>query len=152
MAANGYSQYEVSAYSQPGFQCLHNRNYWLFGDYIAIGAGAHGKVSFNDGRVLRYAKTRAPADYLAAAPEQRNATTRLIAASDLVGEFMLNALRLNGGFALATFSARTGLAPQALEPQLSQLIDRELLVQDSVGVRTTELGRRFLDSVVAEYF
>lgn len=152
LAQNGFSQYEVSAYSQTGFQCRHNHNYWSFGDYLAIGAGAHGKISFSDGRILRYAKTRAPADYLGAANNQRSATSKYIATQDLAGEFMLNALRLNNGFSMDTFTARTGLKAAALEPQLAQLIDRELLQQDSAGVRTTPLGRRFLDTVIAEFF
>lgn len=152
LAQNGFSQYEVSAYSRAGFQCRHNHNYWSFGDYLAIGAGAHGKISFSDGRILRYAKTRAPADYLGAANSQHPATSKYIATQDLAGEFMLNALRLNSGFSIDTFASRTGLEAAALEPLLGQLIDRELLQQDSAGVRTTPLGRRFLDTVVAEFF
>jgi oxygen-independent coproporphyrinogen-3 oxidase len=152
LARSGYGQYEVSAYSQAGFQCRHNRNYWSFGDYLAIGAGAHGKVSFADGRILRYAKTRAPADYLAAAPDKRTASTRLLKPGEVVGEFMLNALRLNDGFSTDTFEERTGLTAPALEPQLQRMVDRELLLNDAAGIRATGLGGRFLDSVVTEFF
>ena len=97
LADNGYDQYEVSAYSRPGFSCRHNANYWSFGDYLGIGAGAHGKISFPDGRITRYAKTRLPADYLKAEGEQRRCSVRTLAREEIAGEFMLNALRLNQG-------------------------------------------------------
>ncbi len=145
----GYQQYEVSAYSRPGEQCRHNRNYWDFGDYLALGAGAHGKITFTDGRVLRYAKTRMPRDYMRAAAA--TSEKRFLQPDDLVGEFMLNALRLNRGFRLADFEARTGLSRAVLEPQLSELVAKELLETDGASVTASPLGRRFLDSVIAEF-
>ena len=144
-------QYEVSAWAAPGQQCRHNLNYWEFGDYLGIGAGAHGKVSFADGRILRYAKRRQPEAYMAAAAEETQVQPQWLQARDLPGEFMLNALRLNGGFHLADYSARTGLAADTLQPALDSLLGRGLLEQEGGQIRATALGRRFLDSVVAEF-
>ena len=152
LAASGYTQYEVSAYSQSGFKCHHNRNYWSFGDYLGIGAGAHGKISFSDGRIERYAKRRQPDDYMASEPGGFLASSRTLDRGEVVGEFMMNALRLNEGFTLQQFGARTGLSREQLEPQLEKLCERELLVCDGEFVRATDIGRRFLDSVVAKFF
>ncbi len=151
LAGTELGQYEVSAWSAPGQQCRHNLNYWEFGDYLGIGAGAHGKVSFPDGRILRYAKRRQPDAYMAAAPTAMQVQPQWLAARDLPGEFMLNALRLNAGFSLADYSARTGLAPDTLQPALDSLLARGLLLQAQDHVRATDLGRRFLDSVIAEF-
>jgi oxygen-independent coproporphyrinogen-3 oxidase len=152
LAEAGYGQYEVSAYCQPGFNCRHNLNYWSFGDYLGIGAGAHGKISFPDARIRRYAKKRQPGEYLASGPGEFTASSRELDREEITGEFMLNALRLNEGFTLDLFSARTGVDTAALEPQLEALCRRELLVRHGDCVRATDLGRRFLDSVVAEFF
>jgi putative oxygen-independent coproporphyrinogen III oxidase len=152
LAANGYAQYEVSAYSKPGFNCRHNRNYWSFGDYLGIGAGAHGKVTLPDGRIQRYAKRRQPQDYLAATPGMQVANTHIVNPRDISGEFMMNALRLNTGFTLQQFELRTGLNRAQLKHQLESLCRRELLVREGDTIRTTAMGRRFLDSVVAEFF
>jgi len=152
LAAAGYSQYEVSAYSRPGFRCRHNLNYWSFGDYLGIGAGAHGKITGADGRIQRYHKTRQPADYLAACSGLFTAGIRELARTDIVGEFMLNALRLNEGFTRELFEARTGLDLTVFEPRLLQLHRRELLECDDRGIRASALGHRFLDSVIAEFF
>jgi oxygen-independent coproporphyrinogen-3 oxidase len=148
----GYRQYEVSAWSLPGFECRHNLNYWLFGDYLGIGAGAHGKITSADGVITRYAKRRQPADYMAAGTGNFTAETRVLAREDVLGEFMLNALRLNRGFSLDLFTSRTGLAPDALEPQLEHLRNQGLLDLDGCGLRATPRGRRFLDNVVGEFF
>ena len=152
MANNGYSQYEVSAYSQEGFNCRHNSNYWSFGDYLGIGAGAHGKISFPDGRIKRYNKRRQPQKYLSAAPQEFIASTRALRHDEIAGEFIMNALRLNQGFTLQQFRTRTGLESIKLEPELELLCQRELLVRDRNTVRATDTGRRFLDSVIAEFF
>jgi oxygen-independent coproporphyrinogen-3 oxidase len=149
LSENGYGQYEVSAYSRDGFQCRHNRNYWTFGDYLGIGAGAHGKITFSDAHIERYAKRRQPDEYMSA---NFVAGSRTLAADELVGEFMMNALRLNEGFTLAHFNTRTGLDNSVLENRLDSLYRRDLLVFDGGAIRTTGLGRRFLDSVVAEFF
>ena len=152
LISNGQQQYEVSAYSQPGFECRHNRNYWSFGDYLGIGAGAHGKITFADGRIERYNKKRQPGDYLAAAPNAFTASRRELQRDEIIGEFMLNALRLNDGFSLEQFRARTGLHAARLEPQLVSLFQRELLEQQGDSIKATQVGRRFLDSVIAEFF
>ena len=152
LAEGGYGQYEVSAYSQPGFNCRHNLNYWSFGDYLGIGAGAHGKVTFPDGRIQRYNKKRQPGEYLASAPAGFTASKRALDRDEMTGEFMMNALRLNRGFSLEQFSANTGLEAKELEPQLESLYRRDLLTMDGSSIKATALGRQFLDSVIAEFF
>ena len=152
LAAHGYAQYEVSAYSKANFNCRHNRNYWSFGDYLGIGAGAHGKISFPDGHIERYAKRRQPQDYMSAKTGHFVGSRRTLEPDEIVGEFMMNALRLNDGFTLPQFASRTGLDAAVIAPQLALLCQRELLEYNSDVVKTTELGRRFLDSVVAEFF
>jgi oxygen-independent coproporphyrinogen-3 oxidase len=153
LEAAGYRRYEVSAWARPGQECRHNLNYWRFGDYLAIGAGAHGKVSFADGRVMRYAKTRRPEDYLAPHGTARKAR-RYLSDEDKRGEFMLNALRLEAGFSLALFEARTGLPADSLKTRLGRLSDQGLLELDADEgiVRCTALGWRFLDDVVGHFF
>ena len=152
LISNGLQQYEVSAYSQPGFECRHNRNYWSFGDYLGIGAGAHGKITAPDGSIQRTAKRRQPGDYMSSAAGAFTASTRVLTRDEIPGEFMLNALRLNQGFTISLFESRTGLPISSIQTQLEQLIDRGLLEQVESTIRTTALGRRFLDSVVAEFF
>jgi putative oxygen-independent coproporphyrinogen III oxidase len=152
LADNGYSQYEVSAYSQEGFNCRHNSNYWSFGDYLGIGAGAHGKISFPDGRIKRYNKRRQPQEYMSVTSQAFVASTRTLHRDEIAGEFMMNALRLNDGFTLPQFASRTGLSYAQLEPQLELLCQRELLVRDRNAVRATDTGRRFLDGIIAEFF
>lgn len=151
LSAAGYEQYEVSAWARPGQECQHNLNYWRFGDYLAIGAGAHGKLSTEDGQVFRYNKTRQPDDYLAAGGIERRGV-RWLDESDLQGEFMLNALRLSAGFSLDLFEARTGLDVQRIKATVTQLVDQGLLNQDQSQISTTDLGRRFLDDVVGAFF
>jgi putative oxygen-independent coproporphyrinogen III oxidase len=152
LAEGGYAQYEISAYSRADFNCQHNRNYWSFGDYLGIGAGAHSKISFPDGRIERSAKRRQPQEYMSAGTGEFVASSRVLNRDEIAGEFMMNALRLNDGFTLSQFVERTGLSSAQLEPQLEILCQRELLVCDGDIVRTTVTGRRFLDSVVAEFF
>ena len=152
LAGAGYQQYEVSAYAAPGYQCRHNLNYWSFGDYLGIGAGAHGKVSFADGRIQRYAKKRQPTDYLAASGGTFTANRQDLSVDDRVGEFMLNALRLNGGFSLDHFSATTGLQTDIITTTLLRLEGQGLLELERRQVRASTLGRRFLNTVVAAFF
>ena len=152
LAAANYRQYEVSAYSQPGYRCRHNLNYWTFGDYLGIGAGAHGKISLADGQIVRYAKKRQPHDYMAATAGLFTATRTELTAADITGEFMLNALRLNDGFSLAQFSAHTGQGVAVLEHRLQDFQRRGLLIVDGERVSASGLGRRFLDSVIAGFF
>jgi oxygen-independent coproporphyrinogen-3 oxidase len=152
LASAGLHQYEVSAYSTPALRCRHNLNYWSFGDYLGIGAGAHGKVSYRDGRIERYAKTRQPSAYLAAQVGGYTASRHLLKPGDTSGEFMLNALRLNEGFNLEQFSARTGLDASLIEDTLQRFQREGLLEIEGVQITTSELGRRFLDTVVAGFF
>jgi putative oxygen-independent coproporphyrinogen III oxidase len=150
LAAAGYAQYEVSAYARPGRQCRHNRNYWEFGDYLGIGAGAHGKLTGADGRVWRTAKQRHPRTYqdTAGTPAglQRNEP---VPARDLPLEFLMNALRLNEGFALADYLARTGLALDSLQPALDRALARGLVEQRGGRLLASALGRRHLDGLLA---
>ena len=152
LAAAGYGQYEVSAYAQPGRQCRHNLNYWRYGDYLGIGAGAHGKVTVN-GEVTRTEKPRMPREYLRrAAAGTGNADTRWVGpATDLPFEFMLNALRLHEGFTLASFARATGLAAPAIEPILATLAARALVAEIAGRWTPTELGFRFLNDLQAAF-
>jgi putative oxygen-independent coproporphyrinogen III oxidase len=151
LAKAGLQQYEVSAYASGDQQCLHNLNYWLFGDYIGIGAGAHGKISHADGSIERYAKRRQPEAYMTGAHSTFIASRKTLTTRELPAEFVLNALRLNSGFSLRDYSARTGLSPSSLQPQLDRLIEKKLLVASGERVGTTKLGSRFLDTVIAEF-
>jgi oxygen-independent coproporphyrinogen-3 oxidase len=150
LAAAGYDQYEVSAFSRPGQQCRHNLNYWTFGDYLAIGAGAHGKITYPDGRIRRYAKTRAPQDYLDGAG-RFTASERWLDEHDRVAEFMLFALRLNSGFNLEAFEQRTGVSRTRVNGTIARLVDEGLLETPAQQVRASALGRRFLDDVIARF-
>ena len=151
LAQRGYTQYEVSAYSRAGRQCRHNLNYWTFGDYLGIGAGAHGKLTHSDGRIERYAKRRQPQDYLDAAAGEHTSTSSWLREADIPGEFMLNALRLNAGFERALFEQRTGLDFARVREPVEALAQRELLEVRGETIRASALGRRYLDSVVAEF-
>ena len=151
LAGAGFLQYEVSAYSKPHFRCRHNLNYWSFGDYLGIGAGAHGKVSYPDGRVLRYAKTRQPEAYMAAQASSFTASQNLLSPADVSGEFMLNALRLNDGFSREQFRARTGQDATVLDAAVRRF-QRQGLLDEGQQIKASELGRRFLDTLVAGFF
>lgn len=152
LADAGFQRYEVSAYARAGAQCRHNLTYWEFGDYLALGAGAHGKITHSDGSVWRFAKTRQPEAYLAAAPGQHTSQRHRLSTGDLAGEFMLNALRLDAGVPREHFSIATGLPLDLIQPTLARLIEEGLMTPDTQRLRTTALGQRFLDSVVARFF
>ena len=151
LAEAGYQQYEVSAYARPGRQCAHNLNYWRFGDYLGIGAGAHGKLTLGAAQaVLRRWKVKHPAAYLAnAGRSDAIGGDERIEPSRLPFEYMLNALRLDEGFALADFTARTGLAAASIAPRLEQARSRDWLRIEDGRVVPTALGRRFTNDVVA---
>jgi putative oxygen-independent coproporphyrinogen III oxidase len=153
LAAAAYQRYEVSAYAKDKQPCRHNLNYWQFGDYLGIGAGAHSKLTLaGEGRVIRFAKRRQPEEYLGAEATKLRVQSRNLSDEDLVGEFMLNALRLDEGFELEAFSRHTGLDASILEQRLASAHDRGLLELDPGRVRASALGRRFLDSVIADFF
>lgn len=147
LADAGYGQYEVSAYARDGHRCRHNLNYWHFGDYLGIGAGAHGKISSPTG-IVRTSKKRSPADYLALAGTEDNRSQRALAKDDLVIEFMMNTLRLTDGFELALFQQRTGLAFSSIEPALATAESRGLIERDVQWLRPTEDGRRLLNDLL----
>lgn len=151
LAANGYGQYEVSAYARPGRQCAHNLNYWRYGDYLGIGAGAHAKITQgHDESILRRWKVKHPAAYLASAGK-----ADAIGGDDRIEpqrrpfEFMLNALRLVEGFGLDLFALRTGLPVDAITPQLQQATMIGWLEIENRHVRPTEAGRRFNNDLVS---
>jgi putative oxygen-independent coproporphyrinogen III oxidase len=147
LAEAGYEHYETSAFARSGHRCRHNLNYWHFGDYLGVGAGAHGKLSFAD-RVMRHARAKQPGQYMEAAPglEQRE-----VPAAELPFEFMLNALRLVEGFEPSLFTERTGLAFSVLESRLAPAEERGLLERDWRRVRPSERGRRFLNELLQTF-
>jgi len=151
LADRGYLQYETSAYATAGQQSQHNRNYWLFGDYIGIGAGAHGKLTDSGtGAIQRRWKTRQPKHYLD--PEKSFCSgQKFLDSAELPLEFMMNALRLNNGFDSALYQQRTGLPLSALEPTLSTLQQRGLLQREMQRIAPTDLGRRFLNELLAAF-
>ncbi|MFZ1387938.1 MAG: radical SAM family heme chaperone HemW [Thiolinea sp.] len=145
----GYAQYEVSAYAQPERECRHNLNYWQFGDYLGIGAGAHGKITDHFGQVTRHQKYRQPAQYLQQTElGQARSETQTLTAADLKFEFMLNALRLKSGFDLELFTKRTGLSSETLQEPLALAEQKGWLVIDQNHIQTTELGWQFLNTVI----
>lgn len=147
MLQAGYAHYEVSAYAKRGHACRHNLNYWRFGDYLGVGAGAHGKLSFPQ-RIVRQTRFRQPDSYLENACNGRFARDSTeVRRADLPFEFMLNALRLNEGWPLALFTDRTGLPLSAIESGLAQAESRGLITRDLQSVRPTLLGRRFLSDL-----
>ena len=142
--AAGYAHYEVSAYAQSGRECRHNLNYWGFGDYLGVGAGAHSKISFPH-RVIRQVRFRQPGSYLDRATRgQFVAEEKEVARAELPFEFMLNAMRLTRGVPAAWFAERTGLPPSAAGGGLQIAEERGLLIVDERGWMPTDRGRRFL--------
>src|SRR3569623_722417 len=151
LADAGYLQYEVSAYARAGHRCRHNLNYWLFGDYLGIGAGAHAKISnAQHQRIVRTAKLRHPREYLdKAAPPARVASERILKRREAGFEFMLNALRLNEGFPIALFAQHTGLPLTVVEGPLRAAEQKGLIAWDLHQIRATELGWLFLNDLTA---
>ena len=148
LKTNGYINYEVSAWRKEK-PSTHNLNYWQFGDYLAIGAGAHGKVTMIDG-VYRFQKTRLPKDYLAKVPAE-NLQFKKIEAGDMPFEFMMNALRLNEGVDASFYAERTGLNLSELDETLISLRQRKLMIDDQNRLACTEQGHVFLNSVLEEF-
>ena len=144
----GYQHYETSAYAKPKRECRHNLNYWRFGDYIGIGAGAHGKISFPD-RITRDARFKQPKAFMEkAALGESIQEAKTISSAELPFEFMLNALRLTDGFALSMFVERTGLPVTAITATLDAAEAKGLVTRDHVFVKPTEKGRLFLNDLL----
>lgn len=148
LKAHGFVNYEVSAWRKEK-PSAHNLNYWQFGDYLAIGAGAHGKVTQPDG-VYRFQKTRLPKDYLAKVPAEHIQFKR-IEADEMPFEFMMNALRLNQGVDAQLYAERTGLSLERLDELLNSLRSRKLMVEDKARISCTEQGHVFLNSVLDHF-
>ncbi|WP_406612727.1 radical SAM family heme chaperone HemW [Acinetobacter schindleri] len=148
LKAQGFINYEVSAWRKE-LPSAHNLNYWQFGDYLSIGAGAHGKVTQADG-VYRFQKTRLPKDYLAKVPAEHLQFKR-IEAEDMPFEFMMNALRLNNGVTAKLYAERTGLSLEGLNALLTSLRQRKLMVEDPERLACTEQAHVFLNSVLEEF-
>ena len=148
LAGAGYGHYETSAFAKPGWECRHNLNYWRFGDYLGIGAGAHGKISFPD-RITREARYKQPNAFMdnalvgTAIQEEK-----LIPRGELPFEFMLNALRLTNGFAVSLFTERTGLPITAINRQLDLAEERGLIKRDINHMQPTEKGQLFLNDLL----
>lgn len=145
----GYGHYETSAFAQPGKESRHNLNYWLFGDYLGIGAGAHSKISFAD-KIIRQMRYKHPKEYLA---HSRNAvsciqTQQVLSNIDRSFEFMMNALRLHNGFETKLFQERTGLSLSVIQPQLQEAEQRGLIVSNAFHIKPTILGKRFLNDLL----
>jgi putative oxygen-independent coproporphyrinogen III oxidase len=154
LAAHGYAHYEVSAYAREGKRCCHNLNYWEFGDYLGIGAGAHSKITDNrQHTIMRFAKCRHPRAYMKAA-----GTTAVLAErqtlepGQAVVEFMMNALRLKGGFSPLLFIGRTGLPYPLLQPTIKEAVARGLLDCTAGVIEPTELGYRYLNELIYLFY
>ena len=152
LAELGYEQYEVSAYARNGQRSAHNLNYWSFGDYLAVGAGAHGKISTADS-IWRYTKPANPTQYMDSVNGQfRQTELRPVSPQDRLFEFMLNVVRLMDGFDEALFTSRTGLAAETLRRRIQPSVEKGLIaVEDGNIWRVTSLGRRFLNDLQADF-
>jgi putative oxygen-independent coproporphyrinogen III oxidase len=155
LAASGYEHYEVSAYARAGRRSRHNLNYWQFGDYIGVGAGAHGKLTWlaseqRRSAIVRSARLKQPREFLRRAAADRVSDRFEVATADLPFEYMLNVLRLTDAFTEADFEARTGLAFAAIRPEIQEAERKRLVRKAGVaGWRVTELGQRFLNDLQA---
>ncbi len=156
LASLGFEQYEVSAYARDGRRCAHNENYWLFGDYLAVGAGAHGKIS-GATSISRYSKVANPQQYMNLIERRHldpeaGTQSHVLEGRELIFEFMLNASRLTAGFDEQDFAARTGLRSEDLRERMQEPAQQGLINEDQAGFwRPTELGRRFLNDLQAAF-
>ena len=144
----GYQQYETSAYAKAGFQCRHNLNYWRFGDYLAIGCGAHGKMSFTNGDIIRYSKTKHPKGYMRGEYlyEQKN-----VAKSDRTFEFFMNRFRLLEPVPKTEFEQLTGLSKSVLDNQMIGALERNYITETADTWQITEHGKLFLNELLAQF-
>lgn len=147
LADAGYVQYEISGYSKPGFQCQHNLNYWRFGDYLGIGCGAHGKVSFADGKIIRTSKVKHPRGYLNIAKPYLDSEAE-VAPEDRPFEFFMNRFRLIEACPKQEFSERTGLDLSVIQPVIQEALDRGYIQQTEQYWQVTEKGKLFLNDLL----
>ena len=148
LAADGYVNYETSAFARPGRECAHNLNYWRFGDYLGIGAGAHSKLSFPE-RILRQSRHKQPRAYMqAVAAGTPLFEEHAVSHRDLGFEFMMNALRLTAGFDVPLYAERTGLPLASVEQALREAAQRGLIALDHAHIAPTQRGRRFLNDLL----
>ncbi|MDY4348904.1 radical SAM family heme chaperone HemW [Pectobacterium brasiliense] len=145
LSSAGYQQYETSAYAKPGYQCQHNLNYWRFGDYLGIGCGAHGKLTFSDGRILRTVKVRHPRGYMQGTYLDKQHD---VANDDRPFEFFMNRFRLLEAAPRADFTAYTGLEEHSIRPQLDQALAQGYLTETATHWQITEHGKLFLNSLL----
>ncbi len=153
LAKSGYSQYEISAYSKQGQACQHNINYWQFGDYLGIGAGAHAKITDGSQQsITRYWKHKHPKDYLGRKDNRYISGSRVLDGKELVFEFLMNALRLNEGFQIDTYLKRTGLDLSCLRETLALPIANDLIEWNETTnhIKTSDMGRRFLNNILQD--
>jgi len=142
---SGFEHYETAAFARPGHRCRHNLNYWQFGDYLGIGAGAHGKISFPD-RITRHERAKQPREYLS---QKNNLSEHQVPSAELPFEFMLNALRLVEGFPVVLFEERTGVPLRVIEKELKEAETKGLLERDWQRIRPSARGRLFLNELLA---
>ncbi len=146
---HGYKHYETSAFAKPKSQCQHNLNYWRFGDYLGIGAGAHSKLTFHD-KMTRESRYKNPKQYIEKVSAQNMIESEtIIHENDLVFEFMMNHLRLIDGFSIQSFEEKTGLNISAIDKELKAAIDKKLISMDHVMIKPTLLGQRFLNDLLS---
>jgi oxygen-independent coproporphyrinogen-3 oxidase len=148
LATNGYQHYETSGFAQPGQQCQHNLNYWTFGDYLGIGAGAHSKLSFHD-KIIRQSRHKHPKRYLESVTTGQMVDSEWqIGREDLAFEFMMNALRLVDGVEASLFQQRTGLPVRVIQAQMEEAQRKGLLEPVGGLIKPTLLGQRFLNTLL----
>jgi len=143
---HGYEQYEISAYAKKGYQCQHNINYWQFGDYLGIGAGAHGKITSNDGCIYRYFQYKNPKDYLDPS-KPYTASKKIVSPKELPLEFMMNTLRLQQATPIKHFKQKTGLDISTISETLNRAVNKKFITLDEY-ITVTPLGRRFLNDLL----
>ena len=149
LSQHGYEHYETSAFAKPKSQCEHNLNYWQFGDYLGIGAGAHSKLTFHD-KMCRESRYKNPKQYMEKVVTQHMIESEtIIHESDLAFEFMMNHLRLIDGFSIQSFEDKTGLNISAIDKELKAAIDKKLITMDHEMIKPTLLGQRFLNDLLS---
>jgi len=153
LSGAGYRRYEVSAYARPGRECRHNLNYWQFGDYLGIGAGAHAKITdASTQTVRRIAKLKQPRGYIDNAHrETRISSSAELSSADVILEFVMNSLRLDAGFTAVDFKATTGLPWSHIEPRLQDAIENGWLTKNNDRICTTLKGQRYLDELLQQW-